>query len=141
MLPESRPARGHDPIRPSVVSKNQADCVETRIGDADSLAHWFARIRACIMVTADRKALLCRRGSTIMSIGQPGSLYRRVCRWAGPRGGGIWAGRTESDRSPGICAGGSAEALHLRLLNRVRSSRRLEAETHRNIEVIWLLRP
>ena len=26
-------------------------------------------------------------------------------------------------------------------LNRVRSSRRLEAETHRNIEVIWLLRP
>src|SRR5216110_2659261 len=25
-------------------------------------------------------------------------------------------------------------------LNRVRSSRRLEAETHRNIEVIWLLR-
>ncbi len=27
-----------------------------------------------------------------------------------------------------------------RYLNRVRSSRRLEAETHRNIEVIWLLR-
>jgi hypothetical protein len=26
-------------------------------------------------------------------------------------------------------------------LNRVRSSRRLEAETHRNIEMIWLLRP
>src|ERR1700742_1484913 len=26
-------------------------------------------------------------------------------------------------------------------LNRVRSRRRLEAETHRNIEVIWLLRP
>ena len=26
-------------------------------------------------------------------------------------------------------------------LNRVRSSRRLEAETQRNIEVIWLLRP
>ena len=25
-------------------------------------------------------------------------------------------------------------------LNRVRSSRRLEAECHRNIEVIWLLR-
>ena len=25
-------------------------------------------------------------------------------------------------------------------LNRVRSSRRLEAETHRNIEIIWLLR-
>src|SRR3954469_709 len=25
-------------------------------------------------------------------------------------------------------------------LNRIRSSRRLEAETHRNIEVIWLLR-
>ena len=25
-------------------------------------------------------------------------------------------------------------------LNRVRSSRRLEAETHRNVEVIWLLR-
>ena len=25
-------------------------------------------------------------------------------------------------------------------LNRVRSSRRLEAETHRNLEVIWLLR-
>lgn len=26
-------------------------------------------------------------------------------------------------------------------VNRVRSSRRLEAECHRNIEVIWLLRP
>ena len=40
---------------------------------------------------------------------------------------------------------GSAPADLLKLyvygyLNRVRSSRRLEAETHRNIEVIWLLR-
>ncbi len=30
--------------------------------------------------------------------------------------------------------------LYIYYLNRVRSSRRLEAETHRNIEVIWLLR-
>ena len=36
-----------------------------------------------------------------------------------------------------------ADLLKLHLygyLNRVRSSRRLEAETHRNLEVIWLLR-
>ncbi len=38
---------------------------------------------------------------------------------------------------------GPADLLKLYIygyLNRVRSSRRLEAETHRNIEVIWLLR-
>jgi transposase len=50
----------------------------------------------------------------------------------------------------GVCAKptgrpGYAQADLLKLyiygyLNRIRSSRRLEAETHRNIEVIWLLR-
>ena len=33
---------------------------------------------------------------------------------------------------------GPAEALHLRLLNRVQSSRRLEHEAGRNVEVMWL---
>ena len=32
----------------------------------------------------------------------------------------------------------AAEALHLRLLNRVQSSRRLEREAGRNVEVMWL---
>ena len=40
-------------------------------------------------------------------------------------------------QAAGLRAEGFAEALCL--LSRVRSSRRLEAETHRNIEVIWLL--
>ena len=46
----------------------------------------------------------------------------------------------EGDRPPRLSARGSPEAVIYGYLNRVRSSRRLEAETHRNIEVIWLLR-
>ena len=48
-----------------------------------------------------------------------------------------------SRRRPGVPAMRPADLLKLYIygyLNRVRSSRRLEAETHRNIEVIWLLR-
>jgi Tetrahydrofolate dehydrogenase/cyclohydrolase, NAD(P)-binding domain len=33
----------------------------------------------------------------------------------------------------------ASKVIHLHYLNRLRSSRRLEAETYRNIEVIWLL--
>jgi Transposase domain (DUF772) len=54
--------------------------------------------------------------------------------------GGICRRRAEGNRPPRLCAGGSPEAYIYGYLNRVRSSRRLEAETHRNIEVIWLLR-
>ena len=53
-------------------------------------------------------------------------------------------GRVEpkvTGRPGAICARGSASKLYIYgYLNRVRSSRRLEAETHRNIEAIWLLR-
>jgi hypothetical protein len=35
---------------------------------------------------------------------------------------------------------GTAQALHLRLSNRIQSSRRLEREAGRNLEAIWLLR-
>ena len=48
-----------------------------------------------------------------------------------------------SQRRPAGRATHPADLLKLYIygyLNRVRSSRRLEAETHRNIEVIWLLR-
>src|SRR5277367_2139097 len=41
---------------------------------------------------------------------------------------------------PGYAPGDFLKLYIYGYLNRVRSSRRLEAETHRNIEVIWLLR-
>jgi transposase len=41
---------------------------------------------------------------------------------------------------PGFAPGDLLKLYIYGYLNRVRSSRRLEAETHRNIEVIWLLR-
>src|SRR5208283_3926485 len=41
---------------------------------------------------------------------------------------------------PGYAPGDLLKLYIYGYLNRVRSSRRLEAECHRNIEVIWLLR-
>lgn len=41
---------------------------------------------------------------------------------------------------PGWAPAGMLKLYVYGYLNRIRSSRRLEAETHRNIEVIWLLR-
>ena len=51
----------------------------------------------------------------------------------------MWRPRS---RATGVCARRPAYCkLYIYgYLNRIRSSRRLEAETHRNIEVIWLLR-
>src|SRR6202049_3396608 len=46
----------------------------------------------------------------------------------------------EAAGRPGYAPGDLLELYLYGYLNRVRSSRRLEAETHRNIEVIWLLR-
>jgi len=41
---------------------------------------------------------------------------------------------------PGYAPGDWLKLYIYGYLNRIRSSRRLEAETHRNVEVIWLLR-
>ncbi len=41
---------------------------------------------------------------------------------------------------PGYAPGDLLKLYVYGYLNRIRSSRRLEAETHRNVEVIWLLR-
>src|SRR3974377_1845060 len=46
----------------------------------------------------------------------------------------------EKTGRPGYAPGDLLKLYIYGYLNRVRSSRRLEAETHRNIEVIWLLR-
>src|SRR5271170_5486381 len=49
----------------------------------------------------------------------------------------------ETPQRTGLPSYAPADLLKLYIygyLNRVRSSRRLEAETHRNVEVIWLLR-
>ena len=46
----------------------------------------------------------------------------------------------KSTGRPGYAPGDLLKLYIYGYLNRVRSSRRLEAETHRNIEVIWLLR-
>ena len=45
-------------------------------------------------------------------------------------------GEAEDDRPPGLCTSGLLKLY----IHRIRSGRYLEAETHRNIEVIWLLR-
>src|SRR5438045_7078450 len=51
-------------------------------------------------------------------------------------------GRVQSKQTgrPGYAPADLLKLYIYGYLNRVRSSRRLEAETHRNIEVIWLLR-
>jgi len=49
-------------------------------------------------------------------------------------------GRGEGDGPPRLCASDLLKLYIYGYLNRVRSSRRLEMESHRNIEVIWLLR-
>src|ERR1700733_10185089 len=46
----------------------------------------------------------------------------------------------EATGRPGYAPGNLLKLYIYGYLNRVRSSRRLEAETHRNLEVIWLLR-
>src|ERR1700683_1439103 len=48
--------------------------------------------------------------------------------------------RPEATGRPGYAPGDLLRLYIYGYLNRVRSSRRLEAETHRNIEVIWLIR-
>src|SRR6202051_1147950 len=48
--------------------------------------------------------------------------------------------RSEATGRPGYAPGDLLKLYIYGYLNRVRSSRRLEAECHRNIEVIWLLR-
>jgi transposase len=51
--------------------------------------------------------------------------------------GRVWAKETGP---PGYAPGDLLKLYIYGYLNRIRSSRRLEAETHRNVEVIWLLR-
>jgi transposase len=48
--------------------------------------------------------------------------------------------QSEATGRPGYAPGDLLRLYIYGYLNRVRSSRRLEAETHRNIEVIWLIR-
>src|SRR5262245_55603809 len=49
-----------------------------------------------------------------------------------------FAGCSPEDRAAGLPPGGATEALHLGYLNRIQSTRRLEQETQRNLELIWL---
>jgi transposase len=76
---------------------------------------------------------LCRRR-------QSRSVYRRLRRLARSRGGRVQTRHAEGDGRPGYAPGDLLKLYIYGYLNRVRSSRRLEAECHRNIEVIWLLR-
>ncbi len=48
--------------------------------------------------------------------------------------------RSKATGRPGYAPGDLLKLYIYGYLNRIRSSRRLEAETHRNVEVIWLLR-
>ena len=59
--------------------------------------------------------------------------------WTWPRRGSR-VSRPKATGRPGYAPADLLKLYIYGYLNRVRSSRRLEAETHRNIEVIWLLR-
>ena len=61
------------------------------------------------------------------------TLSSTVSTWLGP-------GSNERSRTRQGARGYDPSDYIYGYLNRVRSSRRLEAETHRNLEVIWLLR-
>ena len=65
------------------------------------------------------------------------TLSSTVSTWLGPGSNG--AEPKETGR-PGYDPSDLLKLYIYGYLNRVRSSRRLEAETHRNLEVIWLLR-
>jgi transposase len=54
---------------------------------------------------------------------------------------GVQTRHAEGDGSPGYAPGDLLKLYIYGYLIRVRSSRRLEAECHRNIEVIWLSQP
>src|SRR3954454_23525572 len=71
---------------------------------------------------------------------QPGAVHRCVRGWAGPHGGGFVGVEPKATGRPGYAPADLLKLYIYGYLNRVRSSRRLEAETCRNIEVIWLLR-
>src|SRR5208337_2476451 len=47
--------------------------------------------------------------------GEPGSLYRSLCRWTGSDRGGFRPRGVQGDRAAGLCTRGSPEALRLRL--------------------------
>src|SRR3954462_6896009 len=98
-------------------------------------------------------AALAGDGGRLRRPGQSGALHRGLRGWAPPWDGRPCSGRRPNDRPAGFARvepkptgrPGYAPADLLKLyiygyLNRVRSSRRLEAEAGRNIEVIWLLR-
>jgi hypothetical protein len=74
--------------------------------------------------------LLPRIAGRICRPGEPGPLHRRLCRWPRPSRGGLRPGDRKVNRPAGLYG----------YLDRVRSSRRLGAETNRTLEVIWLLR-
>ena len=72
--------------------------------------------------------------------GEPGAVHRGFRRWAGSGRGGVRPCEPKETGRPGYAPADLLKLYIYGYLNRVRSSRRLEAETHRNIEVIWLLR-
>ena len=87
------------------------------------------KLRFATSVAARSDRRLCRRR-------QSRSVHRRLGRRARSRGGRVQARHAEGDGPPGYAPGDLLKLYIYRYLNRVRSSRRLEAECHRNIEVI-----
>jgi hypothetical protein len=67
----------------------------------------------------------------------PGAGDRCHCRYAGPRGAWL-RGRTRDDGPPEIPPATLLEIYVCGYLNQVQSSRRLEQECARNLELIWL---
>src|SRR5439155_20891619 len=67
-----------------------------------------------------------------------GTFDRRLCRWIEPEPMRVCAHRASCNRPPALCTGRSAYLWGY--LNQTRSSRRLESECKRNLEVLWLMR-
>ena len=84
--------------------------------------------------------LLLPNPSTTMSAPTTRCASSRLLWTARSCGRGLRARRTEETGRPSYLPGDLLKLYIYGYLNRIRSSRRLEAETHRNVEVIWLLR-
>ncbi len=117
-----------------------ADRVKTRVCGSTGRGQAYAVSMAYIEVTRATRVFYFRRWSKIMWRRIPGAVHRRVRRRAGFGRGGVLSLAPKATGRPGY---DPADMLKLYLygyLNRLRSSRRLEAESTRNLELIWLLR-
>jgi len=96
------------------------------------MTHIFGFERSQLLLLPERWTIMS--ASTIPCASLP------VRRWTRSHRRRFQSRHAEATGRPGYAPGDLLKLYIYGYLNRVRSSRRLEAECHRNVEVIWLLR-